>query len=262
VPATRRYEEFIDPRKAIPTSAGAPDPSVRPYRMSDSLPSFEEFLATQSVQISLWNFTLNLLLAAVLGTVLAWFYTRFGHSLSNRRLFARHFVLLAMTTMLIISVVKASLALSLGLVGALSIVRFRSAIKEPEELAYLFLVIAIGLGLGADQRWITIVAFGAILGILWVSRRTDAGAEPANLILTVRSDDGAVSLARIVEILERHCAAIELKRVDEGKDQLDAAFIVHFRTFADLEAGKADLRRLDDSLRIALLEPRHLGGAG
>ena len=47
---------------------------------------------------------------------------------------------------------KIFLALSLGLVGALSIVRFRTPIKEPEELAYIFLAIAIGLALGADQK--------------------------------------------------------------------------------------------------------------
>lgn len=50
---------------------------------------------------------------------------------------------------LVIFVVKSSLALSLGLVGALSIVRFRTPIKGPEELVYLFLSIAIGLGFGA-----------------------------------------------------------------------------------------------------------------
>ena len=46
------------------------------------------------------------------------------------------------------------------LVGALSIVRFRAAIKEPEELVYLFLVISTGLGLGANQAKITILEFG------------------------------------------------------------------------------------------------------
>ena len=50
------------------------------------------------------------------------------------------------------------LVLSLGMVGALSIVRFRAAIKEPEELSYLFLTIAIGLRVGADQRVITILS--------------------------------------------------------------------------------------------------------
>jgi hypothetical protein len=61
-------------------------------------------------------------------------------------------MMITMTTMLIITIVKASLALSLGLVGALSILRFRAAIKEPKELAYWFLAIAIGLDFGARQR--------------------------------------------------------------------------------------------------------------
>ena len=56
-----------------------------------------------------------------------------------------------MIVFFVILIVKSSLALSLGLVGALSIVRFRTPIKEPEELIYLFLAIAIGLGFGAGQ---------------------------------------------------------------------------------------------------------------
>ena len=52
----------------------------------------------------------------------------------------------------------------IGFVGALSIVRFRSAIKDPEELTYLFLNIAIGLGLGANQPLVTIIT--AIVVIL------------------------------------------------------------------------------------------------
>ena len=75
------------------------------------------------------------------------------------------FVLL--TTVLVISIVKSSLALSLGLVGALSIVRFRTPIKEPEELAYLFLCIAAGLGLGANQTLPTIIAIILILTVMF-----------------------------------------------------------------------------------------------
>jgi hypothetical protein len=63
-------------------------------------------------------------------------------------------------------IVKSSLALSLGLVGALSIVRFRAAIKEPEELVYLFLIIAIGLGCGANQLIITSV--GIIFALILI----------------------------------------------------------------------------------------------
>lgn len=128
--------------------------------------SFQEFLTTQSIQVSVWGFVLNLALAALLAFLLSRLYVKYGQSLSNRQVFSRNFLMLTMTTMLIITIVKSSLALSLGLVGALSIVRFRAAIKEPEELAYLFLAIAIGLGFGADQRVITVVAFVIISGII------------------------------------------------------------------------------------------------
>ena len=66
------------------------------------------------------------------------------------------FIPLAIITTLVITVIKFSLALSLGLVGALSIVRFRAAIKEPEELVYLFFIIGIGLANGANQFLVSI----------------------------------------------------------------------------------------------------------
>jgi hypothetical protein len=84
------------------------------------------------------------LLLILLTSLLSLIYFFTGNSLSNRSRLATIFPLMALTTMLIISVVKSSLALSLGLVGALSIVRFRAAIKDPEELAYIFLAISLG----------------------------------------------------------------------------------------------------------------------
>ena len=67
--------------------------------------------------------------------------------------------MISLTTMFVIAVIKQSLALSLGLVGALSIIRFRTAIKDPEELANLFFAISIGIGLGANQVEITSISF-------------------------------------------------------------------------------------------------------
>ena len=86
--------------------------------------------------------------------------------MSNRKTMAFNLLLLVLITSLVISIVKSSLALSLGLVGALSIVRFRTAIKEPEELIYLFIAIAIGLGIGANQYYITVIAFIVIILII------------------------------------------------------------------------------------------------
>lgn len=229
--------------------------------MQDPLPSFEEFLATQSVQLPVWSFTLNLLCAALLAFLLARFYSRFGKSLSNRKQFSANFVLIAMTTMLIISIVKASLALSLGLVGALSIVRFRSAIKEPEELAYLFLVIGIGLGFGADQRLITFIAFGLILGILWLNNKGPSTDKPANLYLTISTNgQGKVPLPDMIQAIQDNCSELELKRLNEDKERIEAAFMVSFKNIKELEAAKSSLYSLSESLHINLLDNNGLRG--
>ena len=157
----------------------------------DALPPIQDMLATQTVDIPLLGVFINLILAAILATLTAETYVRYGEVLGNRRAFARNFVPIALTTVMIITVVKSSLALSLGLVGALSIVRFRTAIKDPEELSYLFLTIAIGLGLGADQRPLTLMATFVILTMLWLKHRQMRSDKGANLYLS--SDESAVA---------------------------------------------------------------------
>ncbi|MFA4991768.1 MAG: DUF4956 domain-containing protein [Candidatus Omnitrophota bacterium] len=221
----------------------------------NKLQSFQQFLATQSVQVPVASFIINLFIAAFLSFILSRVYIRYGESLSNRRMFARNFMLITMTTMLVIAIVKSSLALSLGLVGALSIVRFRAAIKEPEELAYLFLSIGIGLGFGADQRLITVVAFFIIVGIICLKKFSHKYQDNQNLYLTISSQGaGKVDLDKAVEILKKHCVGLSLKRLDEAKDVMEAAFVVEFRDFNDLKTAKEELQKLKDSVKITFLD--------
>jgi len=101
---------------------------------------FQKFLITQNVQISVTDFIINSVIILILAFLLEKTYAKCAKSLSNRKHFAYNFMLIAFTTMVIISIVKSSLALSLGLVGALSIVRFRSAIKEPQESLIILII--------------------------------------------------------------------------------------------------------------------------
>lgn len=105
-------------------------------------------------------------LGGVLGFYVRALYRRFATTISNRETLSAVFPLLTVATILVIFVVKSSLALSLGLVGALSIVRFRAAIKEPEEIVYLFCCIAIGLALGAEYHMLAIS--GALMFTVFV----------------------------------------------------------------------------------------------
>ncbi len=201
-------------------------------------------LTQQNIPFDPLDFLVNLILAALLCTILAWAYGRFGRSLSNRERFASNFVLLGITTMVIISIVKSSLALSLGLVGALSIVRFRSAIKEPEELTFLFVTIAIGLGLGANQRWLTLMAFLFILAAIVIRGLRQFNPSSQSLYLSLRlSKENPDDLESIITLLRQHCRTVKLKRVDEGSSSLEAAFAL---TFAQVEAFSACRKALLD----------------
>lgn len=218
--------------------------------------TFENFLTTQSYQVPVAGFVLNLLIVAVLASALGQVYIHYGSTISNRRQFAKNFVMIAMTTMLIISVVKSSLALSLGLVGALSIVRFRTAVKEPEELAFLFLNIAIGLGLGADQRAITVLGTFIVLSIIIIRKKFMYTPKfDQNLHLTISSHNpDKIQLGTIVSILNKYCLAVNLKRFDETSENLETTFLVNFDDFEHIESLKTELNSISKSVKITFLD--------
>jgi len=223
--------------------------------------TFEEYLASVSPTISTFEFLINLMLTAFLAVILSWVYTRYGNALSNRKLFSRNFILISMTTMLVITIVKSSLALSLGLVGALSIVRFRAAIKEPEELGFLFLAIAIGLGFGANQVQITLVAILSILTIIIIVKRLSSENlfDEHNLHLIIGSNISQTDLMeKIIEILKRYCIKADLKRLDETKENLEASFLIELDSFSQLNDLKKDLRLLDQEIEITLIDNQDL----
>jgi hypothetical protein len=203
---------------------------------------------------------LSLGIAALLGVILGQVYIHFGQTLSNRRLFARNFLVLVVTTTLIISIVRSSMALSLGLVGALSIVRFRAAIKEPEELAFLFLAISAGLGLGAGQALVTIVALAVILGLIVVRGMFRQGPNQPNLYLTVTSPAASkLGAERILQALAGVGATAALKRFDQTPESLEAAFLVDFKQVAHLEQFTNQMRELSPEVRVSCLDDRGLG---
>ncbi|MEK7676954.1 MAG: DUF4956 domain-containing protein [Verrucomicrobiota bacterium] len=221
--------------------------------------SLRELFWNPTPLTSLPGFVLSLGLAAAFGVVLGQVYIHFGQSLSNRRLFARNFLLLTVTTTLIITLVKSSLALSLGLVGALSIVRFRAAIKEPEELAFLFLAIGVGLGLGAGQALVTIVAFIVILGLIVIRSLVRGAPDQPNLYLTVTSPaPGKLSASQILDALSASGARASLKRFDETPDLVEASFLVDFKEVSKLEQFNQRLRELSPSVKVNCLDDRGL----
>ena len=211
--------------------------------------------------ISHQQFFFNLVATAVLTYLLGLFYIRFGTTLSNRRRFARNFMLLALTTMLIINIVQASVALSLGLVGALSIVRFRAAIKEPEELAYLFLNIGIGLGMGANEVVITVLSFSVIIVLLYLQARLvrkERVRAPENMFINISAT--GITLQQVTQILKRNFENVQLKRMDQVENRLHLSYLIDTEMADNISIAKDELEGLAEDLTFSFVEQRNLMG--
>ena len=215
-----------------------------------------DLLSIGQSSISIRDFVINLILTAVLTYFLGIFYIRFGSSLSNRKALAINFLMVGITTMVIISIVKSSLALSLGLVGALSIVRFRTAIKEPEELAFFFMSIAIGLGLGADQRLITTIGIVLIVVIVFLAKLKKHKDVIQNLIITITptKEVNDVDIKSIIESIGVHSKNMEIKRMEENVGITEMAFNVEFSSLDQLLKVKDSLNQYKGAVQFSFIE--------
>ena len=165
--------------------------------------SLPDNLSTQASDSDIWQLVVGIFLTYILSYLLGKVYLKCSDSLSNRYAFSRLFPLISSATCLIIFVVKSSLALSLGLVGALSIVRFRTAIKDPEELIFLFVSIALGLAAGAGQYVAAIVGFVMISsGSYFLKIRRNKSTSNNMFRVTIESFDFS-EITSLIEILKK-----------------------------------------------------------
>ena len=192
----------------------------------------EEYINQLSVSsvISVGSFSISLIGVWLLSLLCGWHYTRFFPHISRSQSVFQTIFVISTITFLIISVVKSSLALSLGLVGALSIIRFRTPIKEPFELAYLFISISIGLGFGATQAAPTIVAVLFVLFVLSVysKYRKTNGDGSYFLYITTSEDTIKDQLdVKLAEIAHQSEVPLDLRRADFNGDIVELTILAN-----------------------------------
>jgi hypothetical protein len=223
----------------------------------------QEINLFSNTPLSIPSLLLNLGIGAVLALILRWHFRRFGSTLSNRDEFNQVFPFVLLTTVLIITVVKSSLALSLGLVGALSIVRFRTPIKEPEELAYLFIAIAMGLGLGAAQTIPTVIASAFILAVMALMKWTKRENENKNLYLSVHapaSDEANPDgyLDSLNAAIAKHVTGSDLRRFDFQDGLIEATYRLDVPSPDAVSALTNELRERFPAVGVTFLDQNRL----
>ena len=200
-----------------------------------------------------------LFLCIICSLLLKIVYEEKSTSLSNKSQLSNIIPILSIATFLVISVVKSSLALSLGLVGALSIVRFRTPIKDPEELVYLFLAISLGLGFGSGQIIITIIIYFTIVLFIWfyLSRKKINSSSDYNLI--IESQDENQDLMENSEFIkntlsENFGSVIFIKYDKIGEDKDIMIFKISLNNLEDVKNFQKKLKSKLKNYNISLFE--------
>ena len=185
-------------------------------------------------------------------------YIKISRTLNDREYFSDVFIPLAIITTLVITVIKFSLALSLGLVGALSIVRFRAAIKEPEELVYLFFIIGIGLANGANQFLVSIICTFFVILILFIKKYFDNKRNDQNLsdssvnVMQIEIANSKEGIEKTIDILKAKTMYLKLKsfRVEKDLSQYIFWFDVDKSKVNDFMKAVENLKTSQENISI------------
>ena len=176
--------------------------------------------------ISILDMALALALAFGLGLFIFFVYKKTYAGVMYSSSFGVTLVALTMITTLVILAVTSNVVLSLGMVGALSIVRFRTAIKEPLDIAFLFWAIAAGIVLAAGM--IPLAVFGSVfigIIILIFAKRKDT----ANPFIVVLSCDGHESEEKALDALRQHTRRCVIKSKTARKGSVELNLDVRLR---------------------------------
>ena len=215
-----------------------------------------EFFLKENIVLDLNSFLSSLIAATILSLLIQFFYLRYASTLSNKFEFSKNFVILGITTTIVITIVKSSLALSLGLVGALSIVRFRAAIKEPEELVFLFLIIATGLGCGAGQLKITSIGIVFSLAAIFLysqfyKKNKLKYSEILNLAVIKNKSMGEKEINELITEMKKYVNQIELISLSKSKDNTTINFDLKTKDFSKLNRLINQIQKKDTKVVVA-----------
>jgi hypothetical protein len=208
------------------------------------------------IQMDYISVLVNFVLCVLMSFILRSFYIKRSFSLTGKKHIGSIIPILAAVVFLVIMIVKSSLALSLGLVGALSIVRFRTPIKEPEELVYLFLAIAIGLGYAAGQTLLTSLIFVSILimSFFWLSNKNIGNTTEYNLVINWKNDQ--LSFEKISDLLSNSFDSIKLIRLEQALNSNTAVLLLSPMKSIKIDDITQNLIELDEDLTVSFYEAK------
>ncbi len=203
------------------------------------MPDFLKSAFADGPQIAPLDVVIRLFVALVLGWVVAWIYrrTRRGAEISSS--FPVTLVLLAVLIAMVTQVIGDNIARAFSLVGALSIVRFRTVVRDTQDTAYVIFAVVIGMAVGARDLWVAVIGMvivGLAAYLMMARARVFSASQPA-FVLNIRVGLGHDLEQLLGDILNAHLEERELMSVSTARQGvcLDVTYEARMRP-----AGSAD----------------------
>lgn len=197
------------------------------------------------MQVDATGFIFGLLVSAVVGLIVSLLYQHFYEDRATGSQVHRCFPLMAPSITALFVAIQFSLPLSLGLLGALSIVRFRTPVKEPEEVGFIMLLIATSVVCATFQFLLLVALLGIGTAVLLAQRYLPALAgskrHDGMLLLTIQAENGTGSRDKLLEVLQSRLQRGSLQSVSYA----DGLTTIHY-SFNDLQTS--GLQGLQESL--------------
>lgn len=199
---------------------------------------------------------LSLLLAFVLGQVLAWVYY-FTHSgLSYSRSFVQSLIIITVVIALVMAVIQTSFVTAVGLMGALAIIRFRNIIKDTRDIAFIFCSLVVGMASGSQRYAVAVVGTIVLSLIIVYLHVADFGThQPHNGFLRFTFTGHIESGSTIFSILERFCGRFTLVSAQDsglGTSEVEYAYQVMIRNTARNQEMLSALQDVEGLENISL----------
>ena len=157
-----------------------------------------KYLATSSENITVFSVLEVMVISLILSMVIFLTYKITFSGVMYNRKFNISLVMLTLVTTMVMFVIGSDIALSLGMVGALSIVRFRTAIKDPRDTVYIFWSIGVGLSVGTGNYIVASIGSVFLLGVLSIFSFSGIGKEDRYILIIRGNRDKEEEIMRCV----------------------------------------------------------------
>jgi uncharacterized membrane protein YhiD involved in acid resistance len=186
----------------------------------------EEFQTIDLFPISVYTVLTNLAVSLACGIIIALVYRFIYKGPSYSATYVNSLVLLSLITTLVIMVIGNNLARAFGLVGAMSIIRFRTAVRDVQDIVYIFFALAVGMASGVGLHAIAIAGTLVVCLVSVVMVTFNFGAPgKAEYVLQLIYSPSKVTESRISEILSKYCRGVRLSNLkSQGEHENIEAF--------------------------------------